>query len=270
MAELIMQEEGSNPATPTSGKWKLFFKADGIYIMEDTGTVTGPFAAPANRMVSNTTALTTTEGFLRWDSTRKHVILYDGQRERGITPVGWLPYAMMQGVVPTNAFASSITLAANGGSVAIPMMLNAPMLLERVSLRNNDTATARTWGWDLYEQYANNGNGSENTLTRRAACSANDTFTPGAASNRTLTASSAPVFLAPGLFWLVIQCRHASNNFALACNAAGVFSANMAQTKTTTNPNGSTLDFVAATWTKIADLPAARLNGRVFGQTSAF
>jgi hypothetical protein len=43
------------------------------------------------------------------------------------------------------------------------------------------------------------------------------------------------------------------------------------QTKTTTNPNGAILDFVAASWTKItAYIPAARLNGRVFGQAVSF
>lgn len=43
MAELIMQEEVSNPSTPATGKWKVFFKSDGIYIIDDAGVVTGPF-----------------------------------------------------------------------------------------------------------------------------------------------------------------------------------------------------------------------------------
>jgi hypothetical protein len=42
------------------------------------------------------------------------------------------------------------------------------------------------------------------------------------------------------------------------------------QTKVITNPFGSTIDFVAATWTKSASVFGMRLNGDVFGQTAAF
>lgn len=35
-------EQASNPPTPASGKWKLFFKAGGLYILDDTGAVIGP------------------------------------------------------------------------------------------------------------------------------------------------------------------------------------------------------------------------------------
>jgi len=45
----------------------------------------------------------------------------------------------------------------------------------------------------------------------------------------------------------------------------------VAQTKTTTNPNGATLDFTAATWTKnTGATPGIILNGRVFGENTAF
>jgi len=43
MAELIMQEEASTPSTPSSGKWKAYFKSDGLYIIDDAGVETGPF-----------------------------------------------------------------------------------------------------------------------------------------------------------------------------------------------------------------------------------
>lgn len=35
-------EQASNPSTPASGKWKLFFKAGGLYLIDDAGTVIGP------------------------------------------------------------------------------------------------------------------------------------------------------------------------------------------------------------------------------------
>lgn len=45
MAELIMQEESSTPSTPSSGKWKAYFKSNGWYIVEDSGREIGPLAA---------------------------------------------------------------------------------------------------------------------------------------------------------------------------------------------------------------------------------
>lgn len=211
------------------------------------------------------------EGLQVYESDTEHDNVYDAQRFRGISARGWCPYAYPINFVASAAFTTNLVLAANGGSIAIPIAVVGHLLLESVSVRNLDVSTARTWGWDLYEQFLNNGNGGENTLTRVVASNGNETFTPGAASTRTLAASGAPVYLAPGTYWLVVQCRHASNNFVLGSTAASAaFALNSAQTKTTTNPNGSTLDFVAATWTKVTAIYAVRLNGRVFGETTVF
>jgi hypothetical protein len=183
---------------------------------------------------------------------------------------GWMPYAYPIGYEPSGTIASPTTLAANGGSYAAPVVLSAPMLLQSVSVRNYDTATERSWRWDLYYHIANDGLSSQNTLTRVAAITATNTFTPGAASTVSGTAGSAPVRLGPGLYWIVIQSVHATSTFGLAGITANAFAPNTGQTKTTTNPNGATLDFVAATWTAQTDVRCIRLNGRVFGQTAAF
>lgn len=37
-------EQGSDPATPAAGKWKLYFKAGGLYLIDDAGVVIGPLA----------------------------------------------------------------------------------------------------------------------------------------------------------------------------------------------------------------------------------
>jgi hypothetical protein len=37
MAELIMQEEISTPPTPSAGKWTIYPKSGGLYILDDTG-----------------------------------------------------------------------------------------------------------------------------------------------------------------------------------------------------------------------------------------
>jgi len=49
IAAIKFDEQGSNPATPAVADWKLFFKADGLYIIDDAGVVTGPFAVPTGK-----------------------------------------------------------------------------------------------------------------------------------------------------------------------------------------------------------------------------
>lgn len=211
----------------------------------------------------------TTEGRIGWDATAHSLTGYDTQRARG-GEIGWLPFAFPMYWSASAALSTSATLAANGGSICIPIHVIGHMLLQDVTLRNLDTATARTWGWDLYVNDLNNGNAGENTVRRVAASLADETFTPGAASTRTIAAASAPVYLPPGLYYLVIQNRHASNTFALGSTAAGNAFTKSAQTKTTTNPNGATLDLVAATWTTVTGIYAVRLSGRVTGMATAW
>ena len=44
MAKLTAQEEAADPTTPSTGDWILYFKSGGLYIIDDTGTVTGPLS----------------------------------------------------------------------------------------------------------------------------------------------------------------------------------------------------------------------------------
>lgn len=37
-----MVEQASDPAAPATGRWKYYFKAGGLYIIDDAGVVTGP------------------------------------------------------------------------------------------------------------------------------------------------------------------------------------------------------------------------------------
>jgi hypothetical protein len=199
--------------------------------------------------------------------------MYDGQREKSINDVGWAPYAFALGFNQASTPTTVLTLPAysnpNYGVVACPIDVQGHMLLQSVSIRNLNTSTARSWSWSLYEQYLNNGNAGENTLARVAVSNAADAWTPGAAGTRTSVASGAPVYLAPGIYWLTIVNDHATSTFDLGTVASGALAQNMAQTKPIPVP-GATLDFVAATWTKITGIVGARLDGRVFGGAAAF
>lgn len=45
---LLFTEQGSAPATPATGKWKPFFKSDGLYHVDDAGAVVGPVVSAAS------------------------------------------------------------------------------------------------------------------------------------------------------------------------------------------------------------------------------
>lgn len=44
IASLLFDEQASDPTTPASGFGRLYIKSDGVYFIDDAGTVTGPFA----------------------------------------------------------------------------------------------------------------------------------------------------------------------------------------------------------------------------------
>lgn len=234
-------------------------------------TTKGSIARPVMTAAQVAAIGSPAEGLRTYESDTEHENVWDGQRNRIISPIGYSPFAYPLFFSPSAGLATTLTLPTNGGSIAIPMWVQTHMLVDSVTIRNLDVSTARTWAWDLYEEFLNNGNSGENTLTRVAASNGSDTFTAAAASNRTLAAASAPVYIAAGVYWLVIQNRHATSSFAFASTASGHAAfGNTAQTKTTTNPNGATLDFVAATWTKVTAIYGARIDGRVFGETTIF
>lgn len=179
--------------------------------------------------------------------------------------VGFQPFAFPISFVHTAAFTTALALVANGGSLAVPIFVDGPLLLRRVAVRNTDTASARAWRWDLY---ADTG---ANSLTRLVASNGSEAFTAAAASTRTLAATGAPARIENGLYWLVLQSTHATNTFGVGTTAvSAAFPIFSSQTKTTTNPNGATLDFVAATWTKATAMVAVALQGDVFGTAAVF
>lgn len=212
-----------------------------------------------------TAALQANEGYTQWQTTRKLALLYDGAREKAISEIGWLPYSYAQNQNGTELATAVTTLAANGGAIQIPFFLESSMLLQSVTLRNTDVATLRSAEWRLYEDRAN----TTATLDEVATANGTWSFTPGAASNQTSTPAAAPIYLGPGLYWLVIRNTGGATTFGLGGQAAGTMALNITATKTLAGALAATLDMVT-TWTKAAGLLAVRLNGRVMGQTTAY
>lgn len=179
----------------------------------------------------------------------------------------FMPYALSLGVFAGATLSSSAAiLAANGGTALVAVALAAPLLLESVTIRENSTTLARGWEWRLYKD-----TGSA-TLAEVAGANGSETYTATIASNRT-AAATTPATVAAGLYWLAIRATDASNGLNLSGLSvgagAGGLGGNGIQTKTV-GALGSTLDATAATWTRSSNIVAVRLNGRVFGQASAF
>lgn len=209
------------------------------------------------------------EGQWGYDSTRKGMMYHDGVRKRFASCVGFMPYAYPIGGGPTQVTTTALAIAANGGNIAIPVVLEGHMLLESVSFWNTDTATARgPVEYGLYEDRLDNANALN--LVDSGIFGVGG-YTPTIAIARTMPSNNTVVYLPPGQYWLAIKNNHTGNTLGIGVTPAGTMATSTAQTKTlTTAAYGSTLDLVAATWTKIATIPGIRLNGRVFGQSAAF
>lgn len=44
---ILFDEQAGDPSTPASGLWRAYFKSDGLYVIDDAGSVTGPFVTGA-------------------------------------------------------------------------------------------------------------------------------------------------------------------------------------------------------------------------------
>lgn len=224
-------------------------------------TLTGAVDANAATLRAPVSAsvVSNTEGNVQWNSTDKAPEWNDGTRSRFYS-LGYGPIITLPGHSNQNTYGGAITLAANGGTLIVPFWSPGNCLLDNLLIRNNDTASARSWTWAIYVDI----NNATNAIARWCAASGSDAFTAAAASNRQLTVGSAPVYLPQGWFYLAIQNNHASNTFALSAGGyAGTASPapTLGRTKTLTPGLGTTLDIIAATWT----VQTAVAQGFMFG-----
>lgn len=209
------------------------------------------------------------DGDLAYNATTEELNYHNGQRAL-TDEVGWSPYAIQLGDALSTSHTTTLTLATSGGSIALPISVQGHMLLESLVIRQVSTASERTAEWRLYRQRLNNGNAGENTVDEVANANGTFTFTPTVASNETSTPSTTPIYLAPGVYWLVIRNTSGAQTLQLGRAAGNPPTQNAAQTKTLGSALGATLDMVAATWTKTTDLCGVLLRGRAFGETTAF
>lgn len=195
------------------------------------------------------------------------------QRQRIVqtSPFGWQPYAYPMTYVHGDATTSAVTLN-SGVAAIIPIMLTGNMLLESLSWRGAaGVGLSSSLGWDLYFQDANDGNTAENTLRRVAQSNGVGSGGGGGiVANNTLNALN-PTPLSPGVYWLILQNRHATDAYGLRVVAAGTFNQTLFRTKSfAIGGPGQTAEVVTSILSSNTNSPQVRLNGRVFGEAAAF
>lgn len=239
--------------------YAFYSEGPGVTHLEDYVEIKRPATVPGTPATDFVRVYPKTDGKLyakNWNGT-----------ETQLGSWGYQPAAYPIGFGNSAAYATALACAANGGTALIPIVLTGHMLLDSVSIHNLDATLARAWRWDLYVDL----NNASNSVTRVAQSNGSESFTAAAASQRILAASGGPIYLPPGAYWLAIQSTHASNAFTIGSVATTTFGPGLyTKTKTTTNPNGAALDIVAATWTKVANVCAVALRGRVAADTVAY
>lgn len=202
-----------------------------------------------------------------YSSTRKLHRYHDGVRERSMSDAGYMPFAypIGGGATLTNNTTYSIGV---GDCLAIPVVLDASMMLDSVSFWNTDTATIRgAVEASFYEERLGNSASLDYVPGSNGILSA---FTPTVASLRTIPLTSAPLYLPPGAYWVVLRNNAGANPLTIALSVLGTMGAPVYQQKTIGAGVSltSALDFTG--WTKGTRIPLVRVNGRVFGQSVAY
>lgn len=245
--------------------------AQTIRLVVKQGTPAGSPVAPSLSQIDGTiwemplANIAVANGF----STITDANITNRQRFTHSTPHGWLPYAHpLNYLIGANYDASTEPFSSNA-AVAAPFHLTANMLLESLTVRliASGTVTAII-SWAIYFQDVNDGNSGENTL-RQIAFSDIGLINVVGHSNNTYSATPAPVVLGPGLYWVIIKnSNFPALNFGQLPESA--FDAGHAYLIHSNPTLGQTLNFVTGAWTRRTGSVPMRLNGRVFGQTSAF
>lgn len=252
---------------------RLDFALQTIRVAVKQGT---PAASPARPTLQQDTAF--------WEMPLADVAVANGfttlaqstitQRGRGVhtSPFGWQPYAYPLAYAHGVAPGASITLNANGGAVIIPFAIAGSMLLQSLSWRGAPgVGLNSSLGWDLYFEDTNDGLTAENTVRRVAQSNGVASGGSGGVANNFSLDAVTPAVLQPGAYYLILQNRHATDQYGLSAVAASGLAPNVGRIKNTFSVSGpgATAD-VSTSTSSFTSAPAVRLNGRVFGETTGF
>lgn len=194
---------------------RLAVGANDTVLMADSGQATGlkwvASQTPSTQAFGDAAAEGTADTYARGD--HKHAMPADpgGSGALGRQEFVYPPLTSFV-TAPTN----SEDLAINGGTLAVPIHIVAPLVFDRLSIHNRNTASARSAEYRLYYY-------GGSTLDFVTGTDGTFSFTPTVASDRTSTPSSS-ITLQPGVYWLAIRNTSATQNFSIGyVNPAGTF-----------------------------------------------
>ncbi len=113
-AAKIVLEEGTVPTTPAANKWAVYTKADGLYVVDDAGTETGPMGSGSSGGGSNLAVAAKTANYTATSSD--YLLLVDATAGAvTITlPAASSSSGMVLIVKKTDSGANAVTVDANG------------------------------------------------------------------------------------------------------------------------------------------------------------
>lgn len=199
-------------------------------------------------------------------------VISQRQRYMRTQSMGWQAYAYPANYSFGITRGNVVTMAPTR-TVLVAIGLYGNMLLQDVVIGViTGATTGYQWGWDLYTEDTNDGNTADNTIRRVAQSNGNAIGSlPGTTSTLAPLAVMGGTFpLKPGLYWLAIQNRHATDNLPLDVPSGNTFDNTIYSIpfKLTTNPNGQTLDAVTG-WSALNNVTVSVvLRGRVFGMAT--
>lgn len=110
---ILAEELSATPATPATGKWKLYFRPTGLFIVDDAGTTTGPFID--NSIGGISTTETTNAGKPAAGNTGNLALLTDRPLIERDDGVAWQPWGPINRLTPP-PIASAWTWVNQGGA----------------------------------------------------------------------------------------------------------------------------------------------------------
>lgn len=223
----------------------------------------------SGRLLLPTSFTPDADGVLQWNSTNKHLEVHDGTRVKGISPVGWLPYAAGPGHNNTTLYSTAVAIgivsSATNARAGI-LIVQAPMLVQDWQVWCTDATLAHTAEIRLYRDTANAASAAFVTGT-----DATFTFTSTVAAVQTSSACSGAgtTIIAPGVYYYVLRNTHATTVFNLGstANSAAFLSGNTKTASATKAALGATIDLVTG-WTGSASVSGVILRGRTLGQAT--
>lgn len=125
-----MQQESSNPTAPASGKWKFFFKSDGLYVEKSDGTVTGPLSTGGGGTWGSITGTLSSQTDLKYALNPQQGFLINGK----ISPT----------VASNNLTLAIKTMAGNDPSASEPVYVRIADTLRSITAALSVTKNAGT------------------------------------------------------------------------------------------------------------------------------